>query len=88
MLTCGSVIDDKEEPSSDAHAVSVQKANTQQGSDGSIHSRAVFPQNVPGNKRIHLTAKTRTEEHGICYMSSYLPTSEHFPASAATAAFE
>lgn len=52
-LTCGGVIDDKEEASSDAHAVSVQKADTQQGSDRSIHGGTVSLQNVPEDTTMH-----------------------------------
>lgn len=41
-LTCGGAVDDKVEASTDAHAVGVDQGDTQQGSDGGVHSRAVL----------------------------------------------
>lgn len=50
FLTCGSVIDDKKESTSDAHAVGVKEADAKQRSNGRIHSRAVPFQHIPESK--------------------------------------
>lgn len=52
-LTCGSVVDVEEETPSNAHAVSVQEANTQQGGDRCIHRWAVPLQDVPRYAHTH-----------------------------------
>lgn len=41
-LTCGGAVDDKVQTAPDAHAVGVDQADAQQGSDGGVHGRAVL----------------------------------------------
>lgn len=64
-LTCA-VVDGKEEPSSNAHAVSVHESNTEQSCNSSVHGRSALLKDVPvQQKRRHLTA-TRHSVSTIC----------------------